>query len=118
MSSRGPRSLLLVHGRGFKPAREAWFDLSMSALRAGIERDYPDCVAAFDAIAKYDAWYGDLTNELLERLGETYDERLDLGDRQNALSKLREITPRKRFGLRAYDCTEDQPSSRGARANR
>jgi len=36
------RSLLLVHGRDFKPGYDAYLDISMAALRAGIERDYPD----------------------------------------------------------------------------
>lgn len=104
MSSRGPRSLLLVHGRSFKPARDAWLDLSVAALRAGVERDFPDCVPAFDAIGKYDAWYGDLNHTLLTRAGKKYDAELDLADRQNALVKLREFAPRKRFSLRQYDC--------------
>ncbi|MCH8278077.1 MAG: hypothetical protein IIC12_04000, partial [Proteobacteria bacterium] len=54
------RSLLLVHGRDFKPAEEAFTDLSMAALRAGVERDYPDQVDTFDAMQKQVAWYGDL----------------------------------------------------------
>ena len=35
------RSLLLVHGRDFKPVEEAYMDISMAAIRAGIERDFP-----------------------------------------------------------------------------
>jgi len=103
MSEGGRRSLLMVHGRDFKPARQSWFDLSIEALRAGIERDFPDCVTAFDTLLKKDAWYGDLTNDLLVGLGKSYDENLDVGDRRNALNRLREVTPRKRFGIRQYD---------------
>lgn len=92
-----------MHGRDFKPA-EAWFEeLSFAALRAGIERDYSDCVARFDAVNHEIAYYGDLTNALLVSASRYYDEELDAGDRRNALAALREIPARKRFGIRQYD---------------
>jgi len=98
------RSLLLVHGRDFKPAEEAFMDLSMAALRAGIERDCPALLDLFDATQKSVAWYGDLNAEILTARGKNYDESLDIGDRRNALTTLREITVRKKFGIRQYDC--------------
>ena len=104
MSNGESRSLMLVHGRDFKPGCDAWFELSIQALRAGIERDYPEHATAFDTLGKHHAFYGDLTNELLVSHGQTYDEQLDVGDRQNALGQLREIQIRKRFGIRQYDC--------------
>jgi hypothetical protein len=76
----------------------------VAALRAGIERDYPDCTLEFDSLGKDIAYYGDLTNALLEAQGKRYDEQLDLGDRANALNGLRSISARKRFGIRQYDC--------------
>ena len=103
ISGSSNRSLLLVHGRDFKPAADAYMDLSIAALRAGIERDYPDRLEIFDTMQKRLAWYGDLSAELLHRLGKHYDESLDIGDRRNALKALREITARKRFGIRQYD---------------
>ena len=72
-------------------------------MRAGLERDFPDCVECFDQLSIDLAWYGDLNADVLQRKGKTYDESLDVGDRRNALRALREITPRKRFGIRAYD---------------
>ncbi len=75
----------------------------MSALRAGVARDYPDRVDALDSVHKELAYYGDLTNALLKATGKTYDESLDIGDRQNALKALRAIPARKRFGIRQYD---------------
>ncbi len=103
LSGPSERSLLLVHGRDFKPGRDVYMDLSMAALRAGIERDYPDSLASFDAVEKHMAWYGDLSAEILETAGKTYDLELDIGDRRNALNLLRAIQPRKRFGIREYD---------------
>jgi hypothetical protein len=104
LSGNSNRSLLLVHGRDFKPAEDAFTDLSMAALRSGIERDYPDLTESFDALHKSVAWYGDLNAEILYASGKKYDESLDIGDRRNALTALREISPRKRFGIRQYDC--------------
>ncbi len=97
------RSLLLVHGRDYKPGRETYLDISLAALRAGIERDYPDKVEGFDVLQKHFAWYGDLSAEILDKSGKSYDRELDVGDRRNALNALREIPARKRFGIRQYD---------------
>ena len=82
--SARPRSILLVHGRDFKPAREAMLDISLSAIRAGIERDYPDHVEAYDALTKDMAYYGDLTRTFLESQGQYYDESLDVGEGSRA----------------------------------
>lgn len=103
LSGAGNRSLLLVHGRDFKPSEDAYMDLSMAALRSGFERDCPESLDAFDAILKNAVWYGDLNAEILHARGKTYDESLDIGDRQNALNALREIAPRKKFSIRNYD---------------
>ena len=102
IDSRG-RSVLFVHGRDFKPDRNTLLDLSLTAVRAGIERDYPDCLPAFDGLHTDIAYYGDLSNELLSGVGRVYDAELDVGDRKCALRQLRAITPRKRFGIRQYD---------------
>ena len=96
-------SILVVHGRDFKPAEQQLVELIQAALRAGIERDYPDCACLFDASPLHLAYYGDLSNALLAGHGKHYDEALDLGDRGNALNNLRAIMPRKRFGIRQYD---------------
>ena len=99
LSGNSNRSVLLVHGRDFKPSEQAYMDLSMAALRSGIERDTPESVEAFDATQKSIAWYGDLNAEILLARGKRYDEELDVGDRCGALTTLREISARKRFGI-------------------
>lgn len=103
LSGSSDRSLLLVHGRDFKPAAETYMDLSLAAIRCGIERDFPEQLDTFDAMHKSLAWYGDLNAEILHARGKQYDESLDIGDRRNALAALREISARKRFGIRQYD---------------
>ena len=97
------RSILFVHGHNFKPERDVLLEISLAAMRAGVERDYPDCLPSFDGLHCDMAYYGDLNNEFLRGLGRHYDADLDIGDRQNALRQLREIPARKRFGIRQYD---------------
>jgi hypothetical protein len=97
------RSILLVHGHDCKPDQESLLEISLEAIRAGIERDYPDCLPAFDGVHTDIAYYGDLNNELLAKYGRHYDASLDIGDRRNALQALRDIRERKRFGIRQYD---------------
>ena len=97
------RSLLLVHGRDFKPAAATYLELAVTAMRTGLTRDYPDSVAAFDALPIDLAWYGDLNAEVLRRRNKTYDEELDVGDRRNVLQALSEVAARKKFGIRQYD---------------
>ena len=103
--STGPsdRCLIFVHGRDFKPAADDMQDISVAALTAGLERDHPDAVDRFHAMDKCLAYYGDLTNQLLSGRGEHFDEKLDVGDRRNALSKLRSLDRKKHFGVSRYD---------------
>lgn len=103
LSGPSNRSLLLVHGRDFKPTSDTYMDLSMAALRAGIERDYPQQLDGFDAVQKHIVWYGDLSEKMLQGHGRKYDVDLDTADRHNALNALRKIKERKRFGIRQYD---------------
>jgi hypothetical protein len=96
-------SILLVHGRDYKPAPDALADLSRTALASGFRRDTPELLPLFEDVSVELAWYGDLTARLLDREGRRYDEALDLKDRRNALDLLQRIPERKRFGIRQYD---------------
>ncbi|MDX1515295.1 MAG: hypothetical protein R3288_00570 [Woeseiaceae bacterium] len=95
--------ILIVHGHGFKPDNTTLRELTIAALRAGIERDCGEYLAAFDSTSVQFVYYGDLNNALLIAAGRRYDEALDVGDRRNALLALREISERKQFGIRRYD---------------
>lgn len=103
LSGSTKRSLIVVHGRDFKPAEELYANITLAAIRSGIERDFPDQLGALDDIQKSVAWYGDLSSEILMASGEKYDEALDIGDRRNALKALRSVGARKKFGIRQYD---------------
>jgi (2Fe-2S) ferredoxin len=93
-----------VHGRNCKPPAENLQDLVAAALRAGIERDYPDHLYRYDEVDLQLAYYGDLNNDVLRRRGRQYDAQIDSGDRSNALQNLRSLDTRKRFSIRQYDC--------------
>lgn len=102
-SGSSRRKIVIVHGRDFKPAREELLNLVDLALAAGIERDYPELLSAYQDLAKELAYYGDITNALLIENGGTYDEQLDVGDRRNAYYLLRKIDKRKKFTSLRYD---------------
>jgi hypothetical protein len=97
------RTLIFVHGRDFKPAAEEFMDLTVAAASGGIERDYPETVPRFQAMEKSLAYYGDITDEFLASQGQRYDEMLDVGDRRNALLRLRSFDKKKNFGVARYD---------------
>ena len=94
----------MVHGRDFKPPAELLSDVCKAALRAGVERDYSERLHQYDDVDVNCAYYGDVTNELLLGKKRAYDHQIDMGDRSNALTELRTIDARKRFGIRQYDC--------------
>ncbi len=95
--------MLVVHGRGFKPAADALRDVSLAALRAGIQRDYPEHLHLYDKASVELVYYGDLSNTVLGECRQQFDEQVDVGDRRNALQQLRAINARKKFGIRQYD---------------
>jgi len=97
------RTLLFVHGRNFKPSADELMDISVAAITAAVERDYPEAIDLFHGMHKRIAYYGDISNEFLEEAGQHYDEKLDVGDRRNALQKLCTIGKRKNFGVSRYD---------------
>ncbi|MEQ9561868.1 MAG: hypothetical protein RLN69_05055 [Woeseiaceae bacterium] len=96
-------SLVLVHGRDFKPNAEDLFDLNVAALTCALERDRPEVVDLFHQLHKCQSYYGDLTNRFLLESGGHYDECLDLGDRRNAQLKLKSLEKTKHFGVTRYD---------------
>ena len=97
------RCLLLVHGKDFKPAADAYFDFALTAIATGLERDYPEELDDYHSIGKRICYYGDLTNHLLSYHGQHFDEVLDIGDRRNAMAQLRMLEKRKHFGVGRYD---------------
>lgn len=102
-SGTSGRSLVLVHGRDFKPPGDVLLNLIDTAISAGIERDFPELVNAYRGLNKDLAYYGDITNAFLVEQGGYYDEQLDLGDRRNAFHLLNVIDRKKKFSVHRYD---------------
>lgn len=95
------KTIVLVHGRHFKPPEEALKALWLEALRWGIERDHPDKLDAYDAVRKDFVYYGDVSNEFLtEALGVTL--RDDSRSRRETLDQLKSYSSRQ-FNKRLYD---------------
>lgn len=61
------KTILLIHGRNFKPSQSIWQKLWGDAVRHGIERDRPNSLAAWDDCQRDFIYYGDVSNELLSQ---------------------------------------------------
>lgn len=62
------KTLILLHGRGFKPPKARLKKLWVDALRFGVERDFPEMLAQFDAARIEFVYYGDTSNAFLSKL--------------------------------------------------
>lgn len=84
-----PKTILMVHGRHFKPPKKDLKKLWIEALRHGIERDHSEKVQAFKSAKVELVYYGDISNAYLS---ETLDEPVpdDLDDRNAALERLKQ----------------------------
>lgn len=97
------RSIIFVHGCGFKPSPGDYLDVVVSAFASGIDKDMPDLHDTFASLSKTLAYYGDLNNEYLANDGEVYDEKLDTRDRLDTLHQMKSLDRKKGFSLRNYD---------------
>ena len=102
-SGTSGRSLVIVHGRDFKPTGKELLELIDTALAAGVQRDHPKVLPDYHNLTKELAYYGDLSNVVLASKGGKYDEPLDVGDRRNAFHLLQQIDKRKKFSVQRYD---------------
>jgi len=85
---RAAKTLVFIHGRGFKPPKAVWRRLWLEALLHGIRRDRPECLPAFEAAHKEFAYFGDLSNPFLsEALGRPVPD--DAEDRELCLMRLK-----------------------------
>lgn len=99
------RTLIMVHGRGWKPAADALESLWRRALLRGLERDFADAggVGLADGVRMEFVYYGDLTNPVIANTREERDLALDLEDREHALARLMSLKSEKRFRRAAYE---------------
>jgi hypothetical protein len=97
------KTLILVHGRGFKPARTELETLWLRALRAGLQRDAPDAAAALDRCTVRLVYYGDEIHDVLAARGRRYDPALDLADLNNTVGTLAALSKTKQFRREHYE---------------
>ena len=85
------KHLMLIHGRNFKPDKDALKILWFEAIEYGLERDgYNNALDAFDdEINKTFVYYGDISNRFLSANGASYDQIADYKDRVNCLHDLK-----------------------------
>ena len=92
-----PKHLFIVHGRHFKPAEPKLKGNWLAALRHGLQRDgFTESLVAYRRLYRKFVYYGDLSNQFLEPSQGRYDEEVDVTDRRNCLSRLKE------YGRRAF----------------
>lgn len=99
------RTLVLVHGGGFKPARAELERLWRDALAAGLDRDFADA-GGRDLLSRVRVelvYYGDLVQPLLAEREKSPDPALDLADRQRDLARLSGFAGKKPFRRAQYE---------------
>lgn len=97
------RFLLLVHGHDFQPAADTLSALWLEAIRWGLLRDAPAALDRFERVEHRLAWFGDCTDRVLRAVGRDYDEPLDVADRCNDLSALKQLDEAKKFRRARYE---------------
>jgi hypothetical protein len=97
------RALILVHGRGFKPAKADLERLWTSALTVGLRRDRPEAIEAFQKTPREFVYYGEEIRSVLNGAGRRHDPALDLADLENTLSSLSALEKTKQFRREYYE---------------
>ncbi|NCC53638.1 MAG: hypothetical protein EOM20_20850 [Spartobacteria bacterium] len=103
------KTILLVHGRSWKPSISEWKQLWMEALRFGVLTDFPALKKDWDKVRFEYVYYGDLSNQYLEKIGRTPPPPDDLADRWVSLEELKRRS-RVAFTRQAYRCLPNRRS--------
>lgn len=94
------KSVLLIHGRNFKPSRSVWQKLWGDAVRHGIQRDRPDALGAWQDCHQDFIYFGDVSNQFLSRELDTAIPDYE-GTTLGMLRRLQEL-PAEGFTREAY----------------
>ncbi len=98
------RTLLLVHGRGVKPAAKELEESWIRALTHGLQRDHQRSLEGVNVRMIY---YGDFTREY-DPEAANYDESMDLADLANAFGALAKLKSAKLFRRSNYEALPGQ----------
>ncbi len=103
-STKLKKTLVCVHGRGWKPAEAVLRELWLRALATGLQRDHGHVVNHLASVDVRFVYYGDLVNAMLvDSDTEVYDEALDVADREAALNRIAQLDRSKRFRRVHYE---------------
>jgi len=99
------RTLIMIHGRGWKPEARALESLWLRALAGGLQRDYKKAGGAerLESVHKHFVYFGDLNGAVPGIRQEPHDADLDLQDREHALARLLPLKNIKRFRRMHYE---------------
>lgn len=99
------RTLLMVHGGGFKPGADAMASIWREALAAGLDRDFEKAGgrSLLEAASLEFVYYGDLINPLHVQTSDVPDAELDLTDRHRDLERLTGLSGKKKFRRLHYE---------------
>jgi hypothetical protein len=61
------KTLIMIHGRNYKPPRDKLRKLWLDAVKGGLQRDRPDAMADFDRLRIEFVYYGDVSNRFLSQ---------------------------------------------------
>ncbi|MCZ6619309.1 MAG: hypothetical protein O7E57_14380, partial [Gammaproteobacteria bacterium] len=107
------KTLILVHGRACKPAKEDLLALWRQALNSGVYRDGGDeSLVRLQQVSLASAYYGDLSNAIRLQAQLSYDAVLDLADRYNTLAELEKFTKTKQFRRAGYEAVPGRGSAK------
>ncbi len=106
------KKIVLIHGRNFKPEKEALKEIWLGALRHGIKRDHDtDILGSYDAVAKSAefVYFGDVSNAFLRKRGREYDAEDDISNRRRCLEELKRYSRDGFLGKTGRANYEDLP---------
>jgi hypothetical protein len=86
------KTIILIHGRNFKPPEPDLRRLWLEALRFGLQRDFPGKLGAFDAATISFVYFGHISNAFLTaKTGEPAPGAADVASRQVTLDALKQL---------------------------
>jgi hypothetical protein len=83
------KTIILIHGRHFKPHHEELEAQWRDALSFGFQRDYPDRITDLQQTHVEFVYYGDISKAFLLSNGLEYDEAADIAERRQMLAQLK-----------------------------
>ena len=100
------KTLLLVHGRSWKPPESSLCSLWLDAIKWGLSRDFPEAATRFSEVKIEFIYYGDTNNDFLqETLNKAWVD--DTESRRDTLQELMKLSA-SQFIRETYDNLPDK----------